>query len=211
MGVTERGAWALGTLGVFALLTFGVRGLLLRVRAGTWGFVVLRARSTRAERFVVAGTIGAMATIVVAGAFGLAGNTLGGASTVRAGAVAAALAVAGIATLATFYGQLAMGSSWRVGIDPGEHTALVTAGPFRWVRNPIYTAVLVFHAALLVVLPGPIMVAGVVIALLSVEVGVRRVEEPYLRAEHGLAFERWAEHTGRFVPGVGAITADVTT
>jgi protein-S-isoprenylcysteine O-methyltransferase Ste14 len=34
------------------------------------------------------------------------------------------LAVAGIA--ATFYAQVAMGTSWRIGVDPDERTTLVT-------------------------------------------------------------------------------------
>jgi protein-S-isoprenylcysteine O-methyltransferase Ste14 len=33
--------------------------------------------------------------------------------------------------------QLAMGDSWRIGVDESEKTELVTAGPFAVVRNPI--------------------------------------------------------------------------
>ena len=34
-----------------------------------------------------------------------------------------------------------MGRSWRMGIDPAEKTSLVTRGPYRWMRHPIYRAV----------------------------------------------------------------------
>jgi protein-S-isoprenylcysteine O-methyltransferase Ste14 len=53
-------------------------------------------------------------------------------------AAGAVLAVAGV--LATIGAQLGMGGSWRVGVDPGERTELVTGGVFAVVRNPIFTA-----------------------------------------------------------------------
>ena len=43
----------------------------------------------------------------------------------------------------TVLAQLQMGASWRVGIDD-RPTELVTGGLFRVVRNPIFTALLVF-------------------------------------------------------------------
>lgn len=43
------------------------------------------------------------------------------------------VAVAGIA--ATLAAQLAMGTSWRVGVGPAERTHLVTSGPFALARN----------------------------------------------------------------------------
>ena len=82
MAISERAGWTLGALVVFALLTFGVRGLLQRVVTGSWGFVVLRPDSSPAERIVVAGTVSAMATIVVAGVAGVSDNALGGPSSV---------------------------------------------------------------------------------------------------------------------------------
>lgn len=51
-------------------------------------------------------------------------------------------ATAGIA--ATVYAQLAMGDSWRIGVDEQENTTLVRTGPFKWVRHPIYTAMMAF-------------------------------------------------------------------
>lgn len=66
-------------------------------------------------------------------------------------------ATAGIA--ATVYAQLAMGDSWRIGVDEQENTTLVRTGPFKWVRHPIYTAMMAFGLGLLLVtrisLPSP--------------------------------------------------------
>lgn len=55
--------------------------------------------------------------------------------------VGVALAAFGIG--ATLAAQLAMGGSWRIGVEPTERTTLVTDGPFRIVRNPIFAAVAV--------------------------------------------------------------------
>ncbi|MDQ3757610.1 MAG: isoprenylcysteine carboxylmethyltransferase family protein, partial [Actinomycetota bacterium] len=61
------------------------------------------------------------------------------------------LAVGGIA--ATLYAQIAMGSSWRIGVDPRERTELVTSGPFGLVRNPIFAAMLPTGLGLTLLVP----------------------------------------------------------
>jgi protein-S-isoprenylcysteine O-methyltransferase Ste14 len=93
-----------------------------------------------------------------------------------------------------------MGGSWRVGIDEGAHTALVTTGPYRRVRNPIYTAMFAFTLGLTLVLPNVFSILGTVLVVVVVSVVVRRVEEPYLLREHGDEYARWKRTTGRFLP-----------
>jgi protein-S-isoprenylcysteine O-methyltransferase Ste14 len=100
----------------------------------------------------------------------------------------------------TFWAQLAMGASWRLGVDPGERTALVTSGPFAVVRNPIFSTMALTALGLTLMAPtiaGVVALAAVVVAL---ELQVRAVEEPYLRRVHGPAFATYAARTGRFVP-----------
>jgi protein-S-isoprenylcysteine O-methyltransferase Ste14 len=63
------------------------------------------------------------------------------------------LVVVGIA--ATLAAQLAMGASWRPDVDPTTRTALVTTGPFRLVRNPIFTATAATAAGLAPSRPQP--------------------------------------------------------
>jgi protein-S-isoprenylcysteine O-methyltransferase Ste14 len=114
------------------------------------------------------------------------------------------LAVAGV--VGTMWAQLWMGDSWRIGVDPSERTALVTGGPYGRVRNPIYTAMFAFAAGVTLLLPTVLTLAGLVAVVVVIDLVVRRVEEPYLRATHGDAFTRWAAATGRFVPGIGHVT-----
>lgn len=80
-----------------------------------------------------------------------------------------------------------------------DHT-LVTAGPYHFVRHPIYSAVLALWlgAALgtlnwLLLALWPLMVGAVL--------GQARTEEEVLRAKFGEAYDGYAGRTGRLVPG----------
>ncbi len=116
-----------------------------------------------------------------------------------------ALAVAGV--LATLVSQLHMGSSWRVGVDPGEHTDLVTTGVFAVVRNPIFTAMTVTSLGITLMAPNVISLAATAVLVVSIQLQVRAVEEPYLTRVHAAAYTTYAAEAGRFLPGVGRLTA----
>jgi protein-S-isoprenylcysteine O-methyltransferase Ste14 len=48
-------------------------------------------------------------------------------------------------------------------------------------------------------------VLALVALVVAVELQVRAVEEPYLRAMHGSAYAAYAARAGRFVPGIGRL------
>jgi protein-S-isoprenylcysteine O-methyltransferase Ste14 len=112
-----------------------------------------------------------------------------------------ALSMAGLAAL--LWSQSSMGDSLRIGVDPAERTALVTAGPFRWVRNPIYSAMLVYIAGVALLVPNAASFVAFGVLALGLDLHVRLVEEPYLAATHGSSYASYAARVGRFVPGVG--------
>jgi protein-S-isoprenylcysteine O-methyltransferase Ste14 len=114
-----------------------------------------------------------------------------------------ALALAGVA--ATVWSQFAMGESWRIGVDNTERTALVTAGPFRWVRNPIYTSMVLFAAGIGLLVPNIAALVAFGLVAGALEYHVRAVEEPYLSGLHGPEYRRYAAGAGRFLPGVGRL------
>ena len=111
------------------------------------------------------------------------------------------LALAGIA--GTLYAQDQMGESWRIGVDPTETTTLVHTGVFGLVRNPIFTAMLVFGSGIALVTPNPLALIGFVLLLATIELQVRVVEEPYLRNRHGDTYRDYTQSVGRFLPRVG--------
>ena len=99
--------------------------------------------------------------------------------------------------------QLAMGDSWRIGVDPDERTELVTGGPFASVRNPIFSAMsgdCRRHAAR----AQRAHRRRLCCALVGLELQVRLVEEPYLAyAPTATATPGTLARAGRFLPGLG--------
>ena len=120
--------------------------------------------------------------------------------------VGVVLVILGI--VAAFGAQLALGASWRIGVDQAERTALVTTGPFRLARNPVFTAAASVFLGLALLVPNLVAIAGVAVTLIGIEIQVRLVEEPYLRGVHGAAYTDYASRVGRFLPGVGRLRAD---
>ncbi|QBX56781.1 isoprenylcysteine carboxylmethyltransferase family protein [Nocardioides seonyuensis] len=114
-------------------------------------------------------------------------------------------ALAGIA--ATFATQLAMGTSWRIGVDETESTDLVTTGPFALVRNPIFTAMATTGLGLGLMVPNLVALLGFVLLLVALQLQVRVVEEPYLLRAHGQSYATYAATVGRFIPGLGHLPA----
>jgi protein-S-isoprenylcysteine O-methyltransferase Ste14 len=98
-----------------------------------------------------------------------------------------------------------MGTSWRIGVDPAERTALVTSGPFALVRNPIFAAMLPTALGLTLLVPSWVAIAGLLGLLVALELQVRVVEEPYLLRAHGEKYAGYAARVGRFVPGMGLL------
>lgn len=119
----------------------------------------------------------------------------------------AGLLLACVGLLGTILTQVAMGTSWRIGVDETERTELVTSGPFAWVRNPIFTAMAVTGIGLALMVPNAVALAGALLLLVALQLQVRVVEEPYLLRTHGDAYAAYAARTGRFVPGIGRLAA----
>ena len=109
--------------------------------------------------------------------------------------------IAGV--IATFLAQLAMGDSWRIGVSREEYTTLVTGGPYGYVRNPIYTAMLVTTLGFALMVPNVLSWLALVLMLAGLELQVRFVEEPYLTHRHGETFRAYSRAVGRFLPGLG--------
>ena len=114
-----------------------------------------------------------------------------------------ALMVGGVALMV--WSQLTMGASWRIGVDRYEATQLVTTGPFRNVRNPIYTSLAVFASGVTMLVPTALVGSGWLALVIFIEWQVRAVEEPFLARSHGREYMRWSVGTGRFVPRVGVL------
>jgi protein-S-isoprenylcysteine O-methyltransferase Ste14 len=196
---------ALVLYAVYLILAFGLRTLIQLRRTGSTGFHGLGGRPGSAEwiagvGFTLALLLGAAAPLLaLLGAV----EPIAALDTTPVHVAGLALALAGIA--ATFYAQVAMGTSWRIGVDPAERTELVTSGPFALVRNPIFAAMLPTALGLTMLVPSWVALAGLAGLAVALELQVRVVEEPYLLQVHGDVYARYAAGVGRFVPGVGRL------
>jgi len=198
---------ALAVLIVYFALAFGLRSLIHWRRTGTSGFKGISGAAGSAEW--IGGVLFVMALVcTVAAPLGQLYGLLApwpalGNSAVRAAGMA--LSAAGIAS--TLWAQLAMGESWRVGVDESERTALVANGPFGLVRNPIYTSMLLGMGGVALLTPNWMAAAAIATLIAALELQVRRVEEPYLLRVHAASYRAYAARTGRFLPGIGRIAA----
>jgi cobalt-zinc-cadmium efflux system protein len=199
-------AWlALGLYLLGILLAFGLRSLVQWRRTGDAGWrldagAVGSVRWWAKLAFVAAlglGLAGPVAAIA-----GLHPVPLLDHGAIQTAGVA--LAVVGLVT--TLLAQTGLGTSWRIGVDETELTTLVTTGVFALVRNPIFTSMAVTSLGLALMVPNPMSLAAVAVLVVSVEVQVRAVEEPYLRRTHGDAYARYAAAVGRFLPGIGTLS-----
>lgn len=188
---------------VFVLLAFGWRTVVQYRRTGATGFVGITGRPGSAEWWG-----GALFALAMVGAFAAPVMQLLGATEAYDLSGMAQLfgcLLYGVGVAGTLWAQFAMGDSWRIGVDTGIRTALVAGGPFRWVRNPIFTAMSIATIGLVLLVPNVVALITFAVLVIAFEVQVRLVEEPYLTHAHGDRYRRYAASAGRFWPGIGRL------
>ncbi len=189
----------------FFLSAFILRPILLKAATGTAGF-----RSGGNE----AGLVGRLSGVlfVLAALIGFLAPVLAMTGTVEPiGAIDpgwlnwVGLVVAVVGSMLALLAQGGLGTEWRVGVDPEESTELVTAGLYRYSRNPFFSGVLVLALGMAMVVPSPLALAGLACFILGIELQVRVVEEPHLASLHGESYREYAAAVGRFAPGIGRL------
>ena len=71
------------------------------------------------------------------------------------------------------------------------------------IRNPLFTAVIVFQLGVTVIAPSWLAVPALVAVIVVCHLQVRAVEEPYLIQTHGAPYVSYIKNSGRFVPRFG--------
>jgi protein-S-isoprenylcysteine O-methyltransferase Ste14 len=115
-------------------------------------------------------------------------------------------ALRGLAAAAGFAALLAtslcwsrLGLAWRMAVSAAERQPLITDGPFRHVRHPIYALQVLLVGCSLVVVPTAPMLAIAAVHVVLVHLKARN-EERHLERVHGDAYRSYAARTRRFLP-----------
>jgi protein-S-isoprenylcysteine O-methyltransferase Ste14 len=96
----------------------------------------------------------------------------------------------------------ALGANWSFVARVLDDHGLITSGPFAWVRNPIYLAMLMMLvAAALALGRAPMLIVSIPLFFIGTVIRVVR-EERLLRAQFGEAYDTYAARVSRLLPGI---------
>jgi protein-S-isoprenylcysteine O-methyltransferase Ste14 len=82
---------------------------------------------------------------------------------------------------------------------PRSQASLVTTGPYRWIRHPMYSAALILVMAASLLTANLVVVIGG-LAMFALLAARSRIEEQRLIAKFGEAYRGYQGRTGRFLP-----------
>lgn len=128
----------------------------------------------------------------------------------RSAAVAAGLAVQIAGILIAVFARQTLGSNWSGRISIGSSQELIVAGPYRYVRHPIYSGMLLALLGTTLVMGRPAAFVGFAVFAIGILVKTRR-EEAALRSHFGQAYEAYAARVPGLVPGFGKFLAGSQT
>ena len=110
-------------------------------------------------------------------------------------------AAVGLATLPLLYWVFSsIGSNISETTLTKKQHMLVSHGPYRWVRHPLYSAATAALISLALLSANWFILAMACVALVGISVLVIPREETELRRKFGIEYEQYMQTTGRFVP-----------
>lgn len=100
------------------------------------------------------------------------------------------------------WARIALGANWSGTVTIKSGHNLIRRGPYKWIRHPIYTGILLSFVGT-VLLQGEVRsLLGFVFVWLALYRKAKR-EEKFLSEEFGEGFAEHAKHTGMFLPRFG--------
>jgi len=99
----------------------------------------------------------------------------------------------------SIWARLSLGSNWSGAVTLKDDHQLIRQGPYRWIRHPIYTGILMGMIGTAMIKGHLRGWLGFVVVLGTFYFKARR-EERFLRKEFGEGFEEHTRDTGMFLP-----------
>jgi protein-S-isoprenylcysteine O-methyltransferase Ste14 len=112
----------------------------------------------------------------------------------------AGVGFAGLAGLVWVHRELGRNFSGTLALRAGQ--TLVTSGPYRWVRHPMYTTLYMIVLSFFLVTANWFIGATFIGSLTAVVASRVTREEAVMATRFGDDYRRWAARTGRFLPGL---------
>ena len=105
----------------------------------------------------------------------------------------------GVTVLLFSWVHRALGANWSMPAEIKERQTLITSGPYRWVRHPMYTTIFVWAIAFLL-MSANWLVGGTWFGLGLVASALVHVEESTLIDTCGETYRAYMRRTGRLLP-----------
>ncbi len=111
----------------------------------------------------------------------------------------AGVALGGLGLLLLVWVHHTLGRHWSTNLQFREKHSLVTGGPYRWARHPMYTALFTFFVGLALISACWLIVLLVVIAIAVLYARIGK-EEAMMIEQFGDEYRKYMNRTGRFLP-----------
>ncbi|MBW3541499.1 MAG: isoprenylcysteine carboxylmethyltransferase family protein [Planctomycetes bacterium] len=95
-----------------------------------------------------------------------------------------------------------LGTNWSITLEVRDKHQLITHGVYRWVRHPMYAALLIYSAGQALVVPNWLVGPSYGVAIVLLIVLRLQPEERMMRDEFGKDYEAYTARTKRLIPGV---------
>jgi protein-S-isoprenylcysteine O-methyltransferase Ste14 len=188
-----------------AIAVFAVTQLVAglgSLRSGGW-------RPRRSDRY----DRGSLAVVMITGLAGIAAaaavsstvpiaTIAPGVPAIRVAVFAAGIAALLVGTIFRQWAIITLGKSFTYDVRVASDQRVISSGPYRWLRHPSYTGLLLSFAGLGLAFGNWLSLATVVILPAAGLIRRIHVEEAALRTQLGSAYEEFAIGRKRLVPGV---------
>ena len=110
-------------------------------------------------------------------------------------------AITGGLGLALFaWTHYSLGTNWSGKLELSKEHVLVTNGPYRWVRHPMYTSFFLSAAGNLLMTANWLASVPSLVAVTWMYLGRYAAEEEMMREKFGEAYQLYMQKTGRLLP-----------
>ncbi|HKZ69521.1 MAG TPA: isoprenylcysteine carboxylmethyltransferase family protein [Anaerolineales bacterium] len=99
--------------------------------------------------------------------------------------------------------EATLGKNFNTTLHLREGHTLVTTGPYRWVRHPMYTSLFIFTIALLLASANWLIGLPLVLSLIVIVVNRIDREEALMMEQFGDEYREYMKRTGRLLPRLG--------